>query len=137
MGVATKKVALDRQPAGTMHVGIMWGMIILFVGTALATIDWDITRPLIDPNQWRLLQNGFYFLYKAVLDIFGIFALLGLGIAFAIRYGQKPARLNGRSGKRYFNEDLWIIGSMAFIVLTGFIIEALRLAAQPAETARL
>ncbi len=137
MGVATKKVALDRQPAGSMHVGIMWGMILLFVGTALATIDWDIARPLIDPNQWRLLQDGFYFLYKVVLDIFGVLALIGLVIAFVIRYGQRPPRLNGHSGKRYFNEDLWIIGSMAFIVLTGFIIEALRLAAQPVETAQL
>ncbi|HEX7593224.1 MAG TPA: 4Fe-4S dicluster domain-containing protein, partial [Anaerolineae bacterium] len=137
MGVATKKVALDRQPAGAMHIGIMWGMIILFVGTALATIDWDITRPLINPNEWRLLQDGFYFLYKVVLDIFGVLALIGLAIAFYIRYGQKPARLDGRSGKRYFNEDLWIIGSLAFIVLTGFLIEALRLAAQPVETAQL
>jgi Fe-S oxidoreductase len=137
MGVATKKVALDRQPAGTMHLGIMWGMIILFVGTALATIDWDITRPLINPNQWRLLQDGFYYLYKVVLDIFGVLAIIGLGIAFFIRYGQKPERLDGRSGKRYFNEDLWIIGALAFIVLTGFMIEALRLAAQPVETAKL
>ncbi len=137
MGVATKKVALDQQPAGTMHLGIMWGMVILFIGTALATIDWDIARPLIDPNQWRLLQDGFYYLYKVILDIFGVFALIGLGIAFFIRYGQKPARLDGRSGKRYFNEDLWTIGALAFIVLTGFLIESLRLAAQPVETAQL
>lgn len=137
MGVATKKVVLDQPPAGLMHANLMWGMIILFIGTALATIDWDITRPLIDPNKWRLLQDGFYVLYKAVLDIFGLLALIGLGIAFWIRYGQKPERLDGRSGKRFFREDLWIIGALLLIVLTGFIIEALRLAAQPAETARL
>jgi len=137
MGVATKKVSLENQPAGSMHVGIMWGMILLFIGTALATIDWDITRPLIDPNQWRLLQGGFYFLYKIILDLFGLAALVGLIIAFVIRYGVKPERLDGRSGKRFFREDLWIIGSMAFIVLTGFIIEILRLAAQPTETAQL
>ena len=137
MGIATKKVALDRQPAGTMHVGIMWGVIILFIGTALATIDWDITRPLINPSQWRLLQDGSYALYKTALDIFGVLAIIGLSIAFYIRYGQKPERLDGRSGKRYFNEDLWIIGAMLVIVVTGFIIEALRLAAQPVETAQL
>ncbi len=137
LGVATKRVVVDRPTPGFMHVNLMWGMIILFVGTALATIDWDITRPIVDPNQWRLLQDGFYFLYKTILDVFGVLALIGLAIAFAIRYGQKPERLDGRSGRRFFNEDLFIIGSLAVIVLTGFLIEALRLAAQPSETARL
>ncbi|MBI5303005.1 MAG: 4Fe-4S dicluster domain-containing protein [Chloroflexi bacterium] len=137
MGVATKKVALDHQPAGAMHVSLMWGMIILFIGTALATIDWDITKPLIDGKQWRLLQGDFYFLYKVVLDIFGLLALIGLTIAFVIRYGVKPERLDGRSGKKYFREDLWIIGALLLIVVTGFLIEALRLAGQPAETQKL
>src|SRR5512135_1170925 len=137
LGVATQKVITDRPAPGFMHVNLMWGMVILFFGTAIATIDWDITRPLVNPNQWRLLQDGFYFLYKVVLDIFGLLAVIGLVIAFAIRYGQKPGRLDGRSGKRFFREDLWIIGSMAVIVLTGFVIEILRLAAQPAETAQL
>src|SRR5512146_2981588 len=105
-GVATKKVVVDRPTPGFMHLNLMWGMIILFIGTALATIDWDITRPIINPNQWRLLQNGFYSLYKTVLDIFGLLAVIGLIIAFAIRYGQKATRLDGRSGKRFFREDL-------------------------------
>jgi Fe-S oxidoreductase len=136
-GVLTKKVVLDLQPAGVMHAGLMAGMIILFLGTAIATIDWDITKPLIDPNQWRLLQNGFYELYKIILDIFGVIALLALAVALVIRYRIKPERLDGRSGKRYFREDLWIIGSLFLIVLSGFIIEILRLAAQPIETALL
>jgi Fe-S oxidoreductase len=137
MGVAVKKVVLDIQPAGVMHLLLMWGMVILFTGTALATIDWDITKPLINPNQWRLLQNGFYFLYKTILDIFGVLALIGLSIAFVIRYVRKPERLDGRSGKRFFREDLWVIGAILVIVLTGFTIEVLRLAAQPIETAKL
>jgi len=136
-GVLTNKVILDLQPAGVMHAAIMWGIIVLFIGTALATIDADITRPLINPNQWRLLQGTFYELYKVVLDLFGVIALIGLAIAFVIRYGVKPERLDGRSGKRYFREDLWIIASLFFIVLTGFFIEVLRLAAQPAEVAHL
>lgn len=137
LGVATKKVSLEKQPAGAMHVGIMWGMALLFIGTAIATIDWHITKPLFDPKQWRLLQGDLYFYYKVILDIFGLLALIGIIIAFVIRYGIKPERLDGRSGKRYFREDLWIIGSLGFIVLTGFIIEILRLAAQPTETAIL
>ena len=137
LGVATKKVVLDLQPAGIAHLNLMWGMIILFIGTALATIDWDITKPLISGYQWRLLQGDWYFLYKIVLDIFGLLALIGLAIAFVIRYGIKPERLDGRSGKKYFREDLWIIGALLAIVITGFLIEAFRLAGQPAEAAKL
>ncbi len=131
-GVATKKVIVDRPLPGLMHANLMWGMIILFIGTALATIDWDVTRLV----NIRILQDTFYFIYKAVLDVFGVLALLGLVIAFAIRYGQRPERLDGRSGKRFFREDLWIISSMALIVLTGFVIEVLRLAAQPVLAAQ-
>ncbi len=132
-GIATKKVVLDRRIPGLMHVNLMWGLIILFIGTALATIDWDITRPF----DIRVLQNGFYMFYKTVLDIFGVLAILGLTIAFVIRYGQRPERLDGRSGRRFFREDLYIIGSMLLICLTGFLLESLRLAAQPIETAQL
>jgi Fe-S oxidoreductase len=126
-GVATKKVVTENQPAGFMHLNLMWGMIILFIGTALATIDWDITRTLFD---WRLLQDGFYFLYKSVLDIFGLLALLGLTIALVIRYIQKPRRLWGYGDpKIHFNDDLWVVGSFVVLVLTGFTIESLRIAA--------
>ena len=136
-GVLTKKVVLDIQPAGLMHAGIMWGMVVLFIGTALATIDSDVTRFIFDPSKWRLLQNGFYFGYKVVLDIFGVFALLGLITAIVIRYGVKPERLDGRSGKRFFREDLLILAALFFIVFTGFFIEIFRLAAQPIQVAKL
>ena len=137
LGVATNKVVLDKPLPGIMHLGIMSGMALLFLGTAIATIDWDITKPLINPNQWRLLQGDLYYYFKVVLDIFAVLALIGIVIAFVIRYGIKPERLDGRSGTRYWREDLWIIGSLGFIVLTGLIIEILRLAAQPLETAQL
>lgn len=126
-GVATKKVAAENQPAGLMHLNLMWGMIILFVGTALATIDWDITRTLLD---WRLLQGAFYFLYKSVLDIFGLLALLGLAVAIFLRYIQRPRRLWGYGeGKWHLDDDLWVLASFTLLVLTGFTIESLRIAA--------
>jgi Fe-S oxidoreductase len=126
-GVATKKVVTENQPAGLMHLNLMWGMILLFIGTALATIDWDITRTLLD---WRLLQGAFYFLYKSVLDIFGLLALLGLGIAIYLRYIQKPRRLWGYGeGKWHLDDDLWVLASFTLLVLTGFTIESLRIAA--------
>lgn len=127
-GIFTKKVVTENQPAGIMHLNLMWGMILLFIGTALATIDWDITRLIF---QFRILQGGFYFIYKAVLDIAGLFAFIALGLALFIRYGKKPRRLWGyRDGKLHFDDDLWVVGSFTVLVLTGFIIESLRIAAR-------
>jgi Fe-S oxidoreductase len=126
-GVATKKVVAENQPAGFMHLNLMWGMIILFIGTALATIDWDITRTLVN---WRLLQGTFYFLYKSVLDLFGFLALLGLCLALYLRYIQKPRRLWGYGeGRWHLDDDLWVLASFTILVLTGFTIESLRIAA--------
>src|SRR5919201_6395747 len=39
-----QKRLVRKAYAGTMHVGLFWGFVLLFIGTALATIDWDITR---------------------------------------------------------------------------------------------
>lgn len=132
-GAATRKVVFDKQPAGFMHVNIMWGLVILFLGTALATIDWEFMRLLFNA---RLLQGGFYFFYKATLDIFGVLAILGLSIALTTRYVQRPKRLNGMSGGRFFNDDLWTVGALCILVITGFMLESLRIAGMSLEWAR-
>ncbi|HZQ10650.1 MAG TPA: hypothetical protein VFD70_29000, partial [Anaerolineae bacterium] len=124
-GVFTKKVVGENQPAGIMHANLMWGMIILFIGTALATIDWDIARLIF---HFRILQGGFYFLYKFVLDIVGLLAFVALCVALYIRYVNKPRRLWGyQDGTLHFDDDLFVTGSFALLVLTGFIIESLRI----------
>jgi len=126
-GALTKKVAGENQPAGFMHLNLMWGMILLFIGTALATIDWEIARLIF---HFRILQGGFYFLYKFTLDIAGFVALVALCVALYIRYKQKPRRLWGYDdGKLHFDDDLWVTLSFLVLVVTGFMIESLRIAA--------
>src|SRR5574341_37882 len=132
-GAATKKVVLDKQPAGLMHLNIMWGIIVLFIGTALATIDWDITRLLFN---FRVLQDNFYFTYKFILDIFGVLAFIGLSIAIFTRYVRRPPRLDGYSGNRFFDDDLWTVGAFYVLVITGFLLESLRIAGMSLEWAR-
>lgn len=128
LGVLTKKVVGENQPAGIMHANLMWGMILLFIGTALATIDWDVTRLLF---QFRILQGGLYFVYKFVLDIAGLLALLALFVALYIRYVGRPRHLWGyNDGRLHFDDDLFVTGSFTLLVLTGFLIESLRIAAR-------
>ncbi len=132
-GVATRKVVLDKKPIGIMHLNVMWGIIILFIGTALATIDWDVTRLFFN---FRILQGDFYLVYKFILDLFGALAFIGLTVFSINRYVLKPKRLNGNSGARFADDDLWTLGAFWVLILTGFLLESLRIAGMSLEWAR-
>ena len=103
-----------------MHLGIFWGMVLLFIGTVLGTLDTDVFELFFNA---KLLQGDFYLLYKVVLDLAGLFVLIGLGLAIYRRYIVRPDRLNT---DWRFNLTLPLL---ALIILTGFLLEALRLAA--------
>ena len=73
------QIRLIQDPfAGIMHLAIFWGMAALLLGTALATVDWDVTNLLLN---FQFFKDGLYIVYELVLDIFGLFLLVGLGMA--------------------------------------------------------
>ncbi|MDL2059181.1 (Fe-S)-binding protein [Mesosutterella sp. AGMB02718] len=115
-----------RTASGKAHFAIFWGFIFLFFGTAAATLDWDVTRTLFGV---RFLKGDFYLFYKLILDCAGVAALIGLGYAAYSRWIKKGPSLE--ASPRFAA----LIGSLAFIIITGFFIEALRLAAQKPEWA--
>ncbi len=114
-----RKVRETRS--GIAHFAIFWGFILLFIGTVLATIDWDIAWLAFDK---RILSGRVYLVYKLTLDIAGILALAGLSYAALRRFVWADPKVepSERSGV--------ILGSLAGIILLGFVLEALRLAAQ-------
>jgi len=65
---------LSQAYPGVMHATMLWGFLALFMGTVLATIDYDITLPLFD---YKLLKGDFYLYYETVLDLFGLFFVIG------------------------------------------------------------
>jgi len=50
-----------------MHAIMFWGFLALFMGTVLATIDYDIRCR----SGYKLLKGRFYLFYETVLDLFG------------------------------------------------------------------
>ena len=72
----------------------------------------------------QFLAGNVYYFYKFILDIAGAVCLIGLGMAFYRRFIKQ--------GKQYEKSVrfLWILGSLTVIILTGYIVEALRLAAE-------
>jgi len=110
---------LSQAYPGVMHAIMFWGFLALFMGTVLATIDWDITLPLFGV---KLLKGRFYLLYEAVLDLFGLFFVIGLGMAVWRRFVQRPARLDATG--RFAG----VLALLFVINVTGFVMEACRLA---------
>lgn len=117
--VAQVKVLRQRYPAA-MHLGLFWGMALLFIGTVLGSLDTDVFELIFKA---KLLKGDFYLLEKVVLDLAALFVLAGLGLAIYRRYVVKPGRLNT---DWRFNFTLPLL---AFIILTGLLVEAFRLAA--------
>lgn len=110
----------ERYSAG-MHTSLFAGFLILFVGTVLATVDWDVTRLIWNA---RILQGPFYLAYELMLDVFSVVFLFGLALS-AVRRVSRPAKLTLSGKFQYMLATLW------FLVLTGLLIEGLRLAVEP------
>lgn len=121
--VAQVRILRQSYPA-VMHLAIFWTMVLFFIGTVLGSLDTDVFELIFNT---KLLIGDFYLAEKVVLDLAALFALIGLGLAIYRRYIVRPDRLNI---DWRFNLTLPLL---AFIVLTGLFVEALRLAAlQPA-----
>jgi Fe-S oxidoreductase/nitrate reductase gamma subunit len=111
---------LSQAYPGVMHAIMFWGFLALFIGTVLATIDYDITVPLLG---YKLLKGSFYLAYEAVLDMFGLCFVLGLGMALWRRFVVRPDRIDPTA--RFAG----VLALLLVINVTGFVMEACRLAA--------
>lgn len=108
---------------GRLHTVLAVGFFFLFLGTALATLDWDIGHYVVGT---QFLQGNVYLTYKFVLDMAGVAVLLALFIGAWRRYRKES------KAKRDV-KFLVAYVSLAVVVLTGFVVEGLRLAVeQPA-----
>jgi len=110
---------LAQAYPGVMHAIMFWGFLALFMGTVLATIDWDVTLPLFG---YKLLKGRFYLLYETVLDLFGLFFVVGLGMAVWRRFVSRPASVDATA------RFAWALTLLFVINVTGFVMEACRLA---------
>ncbi len=99
--------------ASIMHLFIFWGWVVLFIGTLIIATHADVIY---------FLQGRVYLAYSAILDIFGLLALIGLTMALVRRYILRPRRL--RLGSLW--DDTALLWLMFAILVTGFLIEGLR-----------
>jgi Fe-S oxidoreductase/nitrate reductase gamma subunit len=99
---------------GAAHFLILIGCLLLLIGTAM-----DVFSHYV----YDFILGNVYFSHSLFTDIGGIMALIGAIMLVIRRYIQRPARLDNKTG------DLMALLAIILIVVTGFIVEGFRVAA--------
>jgi Fe-S oxidoreductase len=113
--VAQRRIVRELGP-GLMHLGISYGILVLFIGTVLVAIDFDI----FERFGGKLLEGTAYLVFEAALDLFGLFLLYGLLVGLARHYAG-VSRLRNRL--EYYS---YLYG-LLYIGVTGYLLEGVRL----------
>jgi len=96
-----------------MHLGIFYGFVILTVGTLVIGIQDDFGIPLFYGVKYLILS--------LLMDMFGLMALIGITMAAYKRYIDKPDH------EDYTFDDAFLLILVFIILLTGFVLEGLRI----------
>jgi nitrate reductase gamma subunit len=99
---------------GLMLLLIMWGFSTLFLGTMLLAIHHNLVT---------FLRGDVYYFYSFTMDLAGLLLLAGLMIAIARRHIIAEVR------RATSLEDLFMLYLLLLIVVSGFLVEGMRLAA--------
>ncbi len=115
---------IKKPLAGWMHFFLFWGFLLLFIAAGVDAMHNAI--------HWPHLEGSTYIGMSFIVDVFGFLALIGVAVLAVVRYVQKPDRLNDTK-----TADGWVILLIFAILLTGFFIEGLRIAAQIIQSTTL
>lgn len=120
--------------AGLAHASVFYGFLVLLIGSAILAVQDDLAAPLFHYEFWR---GWFYLGYSLFLDVFGTLLIVGLLVMAVLRGVIRPKRLDytrprGTHGefdrKRYVTGDWLFLGLLLFLAISGFLLEALRIA---------
>lgn len=123
----------DRY-AGWAHAAIFFGFVLLFIGTSIITLDYDIVQPLLGVSFWK---GWFFLVFSLILDVAGVAVAIGLAMMMLRRASFHLPKLNyirsyigedklRRPAAAWRVEDWIFLGALLVIVLTGFMQEGLR-----------
>lgn len=117
-GLAQVRI-LREAYAGILHASLFWGFVVLFAATCLVMLEEYLGVPT--------LRGPFYLYFMAlVVDLFGILAVVGTGMALFRRWVLRPARL--REPRRSDRYSVLLVLTF-LILLSGFAVEGLRIVA--------
>ncbi|MEN6318814.1 MAG: heterodisulfide reductase-related iron-sulfur binding cluster [Syntrophaceae bacterium] len=121
-GLLQAKTFKDAYP-GIMHGLIFFGFFVLIFGAAFDATEFHIAEPLGVP----FLTGKFYLVFSFLMELFGLCVLIGVCMALERRYIRKPDRLGYKGETDNTPDDAIVLVLIGGIIVTGFIIEALRI----------
>jgi len=122
-GLLQVKTWRDPYP-GIMHGLIFFGFFVLLFGAIFDAGEFHITEPLFN---WSFLRGNFYLGFSFLMEVFGLCVLVGILLALFRRYVLKPERLGYKGKPDNTADDAIALLLIAGIIITGFVIEALRI----------
>ena len=119
LGILIKEVLLQQRVRGSavpgwFHSLIFYSFVVLVVTTSVVGLDYDFGT--------SLFKGWIYVLLTLGADVGGALILVGVVIAGARRYVVRPKTIETAL------DDSWALLLLALLVLTGFAVEALRIA---------
>jgi len=96
-----------------MHLGVFYGLIVLTFGTLIIAIQDYFGIPLF--------YGAKYLILSLLMDLFGLMAMIGIGMAAYKRYIDKPDH------EDYTFDDAFLLILVFIILFTGFVLEGLRI----------
>ncbi len=132
-----KWISRRDRLTGIGHRLVFYGFLVLFAGTTILGLQTDLTKPIF---HWEFWEGGFYLGYKLALDIAGLLLICGLALLAFNRWRRRPARLDysrpdrpeggeaGADRRLYRVGDVVFVSTLAFLAVTGFLLEGFYLA---------
>jgi Fe-S oxidoreductase/nitrate reductase gamma subunit len=114
----TQSLVLREKGPGLPHAGLFFGFVVLFIGTCIVMVEKYLGYPVLSTPSY------FYWAYTFILNLFGALAMIGMLFLAFRRYVLRPKHLDNKV------EDALIIGLILSILITGHLLQALRLAAE-------
>ncbi len=118
--LVTKELLLQRRVRGSrfpgfFHSALFYAFMVLVIVTAVVAMDYDFGT--------NLFTGYLYVILTVAAEVAGVFVLVGVGMATWRRVVVKPESVpNGRW------KDTLPLVLLGFIVLTGFLVEGVRMA---------
>ncbi len=116
LGLAQDRLRRDRY-AGIAHWAIFSSIVVLTAVTAQVALQ--------DDTPLDFLRGDYYLFFSFYGDLFGLIGLIGVGMMLYRRYFDDFARV--RWDERL--EDHLILFGLALVLVTGFVVEAMRITA--------
>jgi Fe-S oxidoreductase/nitrate reductase gamma subunit len=118
-----QKKVRGRLVPGIFHSLVFYSFAVLVVTTAVVALDADFGT--------SLFRGYLYVALTVASELGGVLILVGVGMAVWRRVVMRPSWLPSEG------EDLWALGFLGLLIVTGFLVEGARLAVLPDRWAYL